>query len=140
MKARLAAAVALAVAGCTTGPRVRDYEPAQEPSGVRGELTLRDGRKLYVELLQLQDTAFLVQANSLVLVVPFRVLTTATFLQIGRVVWNCRGPNSDDWEQLRLASRFPYGVPNVALSALLGRAGQAAAENLGAVSEGERCR
>ena len=122
----------LAALGCYTSPRPEEYRPATNPRGVMGTLSFSGNRSVRVELLELQDSAFVVLLDDRVGIAPFRVVLDARFDRIGVVAVARSAPPAELHEQLRLASRFPFGIPPEALAALLAVHDQAAPDELAA--------
>lgn len=118
--------------GCYTSPRPEKFRPALNPHGVMGTLSFSGKRSVRVELLEMQDSAYVVLADDRVAVAPFRLVLDATFDRIGRVAVARAAPAAKEQEQLRHASRFPFGIPAQALAALLAVHEQAAPDDLAA--------
>ena len=135
---RLLAASALlaTLIACKTSPNEHDYIPAAEPAGIRGDLTTTfDRNALRVELLAVDDSSYVVLARDRVTVAPFRVVRKAVFEPIGTTTRDGRGPSSDHRDQLKYASRFPYGISPAVMERLLQRSGQQRPDNLSAAPQ-----
>jgi hypothetical protein len=115
------AAVVLALASCTPGPRVLDFGPAQTGHGVEGQLVVR-GHRIKGELLEVSDTAFVMQTGDGVVLVPKFTIDELSFW--GLDWYSARDLVGDVLEQHRLMSRFPAGIPPAALRALLAESHQ----------------
>jgi len=107
-----------ALTGCVLrfGPHARSYDPATRASGTGATLTTAT-LQIAGELLEVRDTGFVVLTSSQVILVPTRLIRTLRFddLPISK-------PGSltpEETRQLRLLSRFPYGMPDRALSRLM---------------------
>jgi len=124
-RSTLIVASALVIAGaCAANARnvERNIELGPVRShGVDGQLVVH-GRRVSGELLEVSDTAFVLQSGDVVVLVPrvdidesnFRGLETHRGAELtGEVV-----------EQHRLLSRFPMGMPPAALRSLLRQSGQ----------------
>ena len=82
------------------------------------------------ELLAVSDTAYLMLAGSRVVIAPYAVVTRSSFAYVGAVTKSLgETPSGKRQRQAVLYSRFPYGVPESALSALLRKSGQSAPDN-----------
>jgi hypothetical protein len=109
----------LALAGCRTGPRLENFPPANSPAGVA--TTLGVGRqRIKGELLEVNDSGFVVRQTPQITFVPFTVVREAKFAGIGAM--SLRSPEA--MVTLRHASRFPAGIPPAVLPRLLEEAGQ----------------
>lgn len=84
-----------------------------------------------MELLQVLDTAFVVLHGAHVAIVPYREVEDASFETVGAVTTS-RGyvPTMKVRERLRLLSRYPFGMPDTAMSELLRAGGQDAPGSL----------
>jgi hypothetical protein len=133
-RAIVVAALALHSGCVMTSAHPSTFEPARRPHGVQGALTVGSHTYSDVELLAVQDSGYVVLTGSRVAVAPFRLVSRARFHQIAFGVATDRNgvPVPDVREQLRFASRFPYGIPAPAMAALLQQAGQQAPDTLGA--------
>lgn len=113
MATRLAlglAAVALA-AGCVFGPRPENFGPARGPEGVEALLFFDPPRSMRGELLEVRDSTMLVLVARRVTLVRFDQLRAARFQLLPRLdLNNGRLPSERGRAELRLVSRFPYGL------------------------------
>ena len=119
---RLALLPLAAAAACvyTSPPATRD-QIALSPLGVHGDITV--GANRYSgELLAITRADFVLLTSRRLFVIPFRIAGPGDF---GSVDIHTYGA---PWEthalQLRYASRYPQGIPGVALSAILQSKGQ----------------
>jgi hypothetical protein len=120
----LVLAALLLSAACYTSPKPEVYAPALSPNGVHGSLHLRTGAEAAGELLEVRDSAYVLLINDRVTVVPFSAIASGTFehqdwMSFGSVAM----PNAETRQRLRWDSRFPFGIRDPALAALL-RAGK----------------
>lgn len=111
-------------AACYTSPEPEVYAPALSPHGVHGVLHLRTGAEAGGELLEVRDSAYVLLINDRVTVVPFTAIATGTFEhQDWMSFGSAATPNAETRQRLRWDSRFPFGIRDPALAALL-RAGK----------------
>ncbi|MEJ7809938.1 MAG: hypothetical protein WKG32_05900 [Gemmatimonadaceae bacterium] len=110
---------------CATGPSVKSFEPATNPSGMQLSLRLRNDSEIVGELLEARDTALLVLARDKVALVPATALRGIRATR-DRYPLRYRGGRLDAALLLRLrpVSRFPAGLSAVALGRLLTHTGQ----------------
>lgn len=115
--------------GCMVGQKVSSFSPARGPQGVR--VDIERGMRSWIsgaELLAIQDTALLVLRVHVrpVVLVPLRIIRTASFAQMGSstLVEDGRFRSMSGREKVRLVSRYPQGVGPELLSALLAAYGQ----------------
>jgi hypothetical protein len=125
--ARALLVVVLFALGCYTSSNPNRFAPAIGPHGVMGELAIAK-KRVRVELLELGDSSYVVLAGNRVAVVPFSAVSAWRFAQIAD--WRFGPPAPYLLEQLRSASRFPFGMPPAALAELLSAAGQQAPDDL----------
>ena len=125
------AALAL-LSACMTSAHPASFEPARGPRGVEGTIVVSGRTHSPVELLAIHDSGYVVLVGGRVGFASFPAVTRAWFRQLGPSVATDRMgvPAPDMREQLRFASRFPYGIPDQAMAALLQRGGQQAPDNL----------
>lgn len=127
---RLASVMMLVLCACRTSPDPRRFGPANSPTGITGSVRVAGGGEVVGELLAVTDTAYVMLVNSRVTMAPYAVLTTAHFAYVGRVTDSLgEAPSGKRRQRLELYSRFPFGIPGPAMSALLAKAGQSAADN-----------
>lgn len=96
---------------------------ALSPLGVHGEIQT-SARDYSGELLALTDADFILLTSEGVVVIPFSVAGDGKFASIG--VSTVGAPWDRHARQLRYASRYPYGIPPAALTAILRSKAQAA--------------
>ena len=115
----------MSIAGaCTSNARTleRDLELGPVRShGVDGQLVVH-GRRVSGELLEVSDTAFVMQSGDEVVLVPKFAIDESNF----RGLDAHRGAElaGEVLEQHRLLSRFPMGMPPAVLRSLLRESGQ----------------
>ena len=112
----------LASACIYTGGSPTESPFANLPDGVAGVVTVPahvyEGELLTVTLA---DLTMLTQTS--VIVIPFSQIERGVFSAIDVRI---RGaPSPAQFDQLRYASRFPYGIPEPAMKAILSRRGRA---------------
>jgi len=124
MRYLLPASLALLV-GCWTSPAPSGFPPARSPGGVQARLQTQSGTQLSGELLEVRDSAYVVLLSNRVTIVPFLSLRGAAFPHQD---WGQLGsythPSADTRDRIRWYSRFPFGMNDVALAALLRASGQ----------------
>lgn len=130
MKARrlaFVAAAALASACIYTSPPVAMDPVALSPLGVHGSVTA--GTNAYSgELLAITTTDFVLNIGERVVVIPFAIAGPGDFSAID--VRTYGAPSAKHNDQLRYASRYPYGIPTPALTAILEAKHQAAPDTI----------
>jgi hypothetical protein len=120
------AAVALLIAGLAAACIYTSPKPSEDPTlrlpyGVRGEVDV--GRDRYAgELLAITGVDFVMLTDRRLVVIPFAIAGTGDFGSIGVTTYGA--PWQVHSEQLKYASRYPYGIPPVALDAILRQRGQ----------------
>ncbi|MFN2563710.1 MAG: hypothetical protein ABR499_01695 [Gemmatimonadaceae bacterium] len=127
----LAAAAVVTACVVRAGQRTDHYVLANEPRGVTARLSVEGRGAVSGELLEVQDTAFLLMAGPEVLVVPYHRLQGASFEQTGRYHVGAQGPTPAARNELRLRSRYPQGVSPEVLAKLLALTGQSAPRVIG---------
>ena len=127
---RLASALGAAgLLGCPIGTSVGGFHPAKEPGGAQVALSIRAGTPpgetlVDGELLAVRDTALLIlrgEPGPRVALVPLRGILRGEFQQLHGSPRIEDGRFSSPWAlaQLRLVSRYPQGVSDTLLRALL---------------------
>ncbi len=109
--------LALSLGAClkTSPPLDRD-RLAMSPYGVTG--TVRTPNMVYSgELLAVTPEDLTLLTDRRVVVIPYRVVVTGDFRRIDVVIHG--QPSGRHFDQLRYASRFPYGIPASALAQIL---------------------
>jgi hypothetical protein len=120
-----ALAVLVVSSSCYTSPPPQNYGPALAPNGVHGVLATGASAALSGELLEVRDSAYVMLVDSRVVIVPYRLIRSADFehqdwAQFGSIT----KPSASTRERLRWDSRFPFGIRDEAMAALLRRSGQ----------------
>jgi hypothetical protein len=115
----LLAALALSAA-CYTSPEPAVYAPALSANGVHGVLRLRSGADAVGELLEVREDSYVLLIKDRVTIVPYATIASGTFehqdwMSFGSVAL----PNAETRQRLRWDSRFPFGMRDTALAALL---------------------
>jgi hypothetical protein len=119
------ALVAALAAACFTSPLPERLAVATGPRGVSGEIWFLDESKVRVELLEVRDTAYLVMHDGRIALLPYATVAEASFETVGPLmIGDGRVPPAKLRERLRFLSRYPFGVPEAAMSELLRSAGQ----------------
>ena len=116
----------LALGGCHFGTRAQTFGPAQGPEGVHTGITTMGAGWISGELLEVQDTALLVLSDERLVLVPFDLMRSAQFDEMGSdtTISDQEAPSIAARERLRLVSRFPQGVTAELLEELLAAYGQ----------------
>lgn len=118
------AVVALA-GGCAFGPRPENFGPARGPEGAEVLLFFDPRRSIRGELLEVRDSTMLVLVARRVTLVRFDQLRGARIQLLPRLdLYNGRMPSERGREELRLVSRFPYGLTPELEATLLASHGQ----------------
>lgn len=106
-----------ATAGCYhTSPPVARDPLAMSPRGVQGSVST-SARTYVGELLAITANDLTMLSDSRIVVIPFSLVATGDFRDIDVMIRG--GPSSRHFDQLRYASRYPYGIPAPALRDLL---------------------
>jgi hypothetical protein len=115
---RLSVLSLLALSSCVvrSGPRAERYDPATRAAGTGTTITTA-ASQIAGELLEVRDTALVVLTSSRVTLIPNRVITAMYFVDLPR--FHTGSLTSDETRRLRLLSRFPYGMPDQALTQLM---------------------
>ena len=118
------AAIALA-AGCYTSPKPEVYGPALSPTGIQGILQATSGIRISGELLEVRDSAYVMLVSDRVVIIPYRVLSSGSFDHQDWATFDSFArPSVETRQRLRWDSRFPFGMQDRALAALLRASGQ----------------
>jgi hypothetical protein len=107
------------------GQRPEDFGPATTASGIRATLALSSSR-VEGELLEVREESVVVMTQDRLLLIPINAITASTFANTPITIVSGQLPNGEDHRQLRLLSRYPQGIPLVALEKLLASKGQTA--------------
>lgn len=114
------ASLCLAVGACVihAGPQPNEFIPAFSGTGITATLAVAD-RGIIGELLEVRDNSVVVLTTGRVVLVPFTNIAHGTFAHTDVTITNGVFPTSDDMTEVRMLSRFPYGIPPDALRRLL---------------------
>ena len=116
----LLALAAAGAAACYTSPPLDAFPPARKPGGINASIKMMNGRSFGAELLTVNDTAYVLSWNQYVGVARYSDVKQAELEGIGYVnEWEKTKPARDALYRARLMSRFPYGIPDTALTQLL---------------------
>jgi hypothetical protein len=120
MKPVAFASLVIVSAACVirTGTQPGTFEPAHAPNGIAASLSVTSMR-IVGELLEVRDTGLVVLAQERVVLVPFPTIRLGTFRHTKVTIVDGRPPAGDALAELRMLSRFPYGIPRGALRRLL---------------------
>ena len=121
-RSRLLLVALTSIAGCFTGPSAGRFTPAVSAHGIETRLILGRRQEIRGELVELRDSAYVLINSDGLLLVPFSIVSGATFDALGG--YDGGAPGAEWRRQLRLVSRFPYGMPDQAVAALLRSTGQ----------------
>ena len=116
--------VALVVSGCIyTGGSPSKSPLANSPEGVAGVVTV--ATHVYEgELLTVTKSDLTIRMSDAVVVIPYSQIESGGFSAID--VHIAGAPSPRNLDQLRYASRFPYGIPDAAMKAILFKMGRSA--------------
>jgi hypothetical protein len=117
---RLAPIAAILLCACVihAGPGPESYPPAHSAAGVTASLVSATTR-IEGELLEARDTALVILAHDQVALVPFSTIDSGSFAHSRVAVGHRRKPVWEDFESIRLLSRYPQGIPPEALRRIL---------------------
>lgn len=114
----------LAVSGCIyTGGSPSKAPLANSPEGVAGVVTV-SSRTYEGELLTVTRADLTMRTSEAVVVIPYSQIESGDFSAIDVTI--VRAPSPRNLDQLRYASRFPYGIPDAAMKAILSQMGRSA--------------
>jgi hypothetical protein len=119
----LSIAATCLAAACYTSVDPRTDPTLRSPLGVHGEVDV-GGSRYAGELLTITAADFTLLTDRRLVVIPFTVAGDGRFKSIGIGTYGPPWPANA--EQLKYASRYPYGIPAVALEAILRQHGQTA--------------
>lgn len=113
--------------GCllNVGPRPEAFEPAQTASGIRAAIAVSSS-SVQGELLEVREDGVVVLTSDRVVMVPYDAITSSAFANAKVTVGGRQPPLFEDRRKLQLLSRFPQGIPQVALDRLLASKSQTA--------------
>ena len=118
MRRALVMLATVATLGCIRiGPNTTN-ETANRPGGSPA-LVFAGRNSVDGELLAIRDTAYVLLTPTDVVLAPLAILDSARFLDRGKTVTYYRELMPSQRENLRLISRYPPGMPEVALQSLL---------------------
>lgn len=122
---RLTPIVMMLLTACVihAGPGPDSYPPAHSAAGLSASLVLATSR-VEGELLEVRDSALVILTHDRVVVVPFSTIDSGTFAHSRIAVGRGQKPLLDDFESIRLLSRYPQGIPPEALRRILADKGQ----------------
>jgi len=116
--------VALTVTGCIyTGGSPSKSPLANSPEGVAGVVTAA-ARVYEGELLTVTRADLTMRTSEAVVVIPYSLIESGGFDGID--VHIIGAPSPTNLFQLRYASRYPYGIPDAAMKAILSKIGRSA--------------
>jgi hypothetical protein len=120
MKPVSLASLVIVSAACVmhTGTQPGTFKPAHTANGIEASLSVA-GMRITGELLEVRDTGLVVLAQARVVLVPFPTIRIGTFHHTKVTIVDGRPPDGDALAELRMLSRFPYGIPRGALQGLL---------------------
>ncbi len=116
--------LALVVNGCIyTGGSPSKSPLANSPEGVAGVVTV--ATHVYEgELLTVTPADLTMRTSGAIVVIPYSQIESGGFSAID--VHIAGAPSPRNLNQLRYASRFPYGIPDAAMKAILSKMGRSA--------------
>jgi len=122
---RLAPIVAIFLSACVihAGPGPDTYPPAHSAAGVTASLVSATTR-IEGELLEARDTALVILTHDQIVLVPFSAIDSGGFDHSSVAVGHRKRPLWEDFESIRLLSRYPQGIPPDALRRILADKGQ----------------
>jgi len=131
IKSLLAVGVAaLVMSGCIfTGGSPSKSPLANSPQGVAGVVTAAS-RTYEGELLTVTKADLTLRTSDGIVVIPYSRLESGGFSAIDVDIVGAPSPRNLD--QLRYASRYPYGIPDAAMKAILAQLGRPAPDTVGA--------
>jgi hypothetical protein len=92
---------------------------------VHGFLRAKGGISIRGELLEVRDSAYVMLVGNRVTIVPYRVLSSGSFERQDWTTFDSfASPSLETLQRLRWDSRFPFGMQDRALTALLRAADQ----------------
>ena len=111
--------------GCAIGKKIDSVPAAVTPAGAQGWLSLGGDRRFAGEVLSVTETGIIMlTAEQRVTEIPIERIQRMEFKPF--VTHDV--PPRQQLTRLRAASRFPFGIPDPALAALLARSGQPSIE------------
>lgn len=123
LRATAVAALLLTIGGCrliSFGPKVDDFAPAHSGRGVLTRLLQFDAGRVGGELLEVREAGLLVlTAEPAIVFFPWATIRHATFDDIRTTLSHGDVPGGATRDELRLVSRYPQGLDEAQLRALL---------------------
>ena len=128
----LATLLLLGLAGCTHGPRLKNFDAAYGPSGVASTVQIYGvSAEVDGELIAVEDEAIVIALQDRLVRVPYSVIRRASFEDAPHLgIASRRRPMRENRRQLALLSRFPQGLNGEVLTVLLGMYDQDEIETL----------
>ena len=123
--------LACAMACVHTSREPRDDPAVRSPLGVHSEIDAGNTR-YSGELLAISGSDFTLLTERGVVVIPFAIAADGRFKTID--VSTYHAPWEVHAQQLKYASRYPYGIPDAALAAILRQRGQTAPDTIKATT------
>jgi hypothetical protein len=124
---RSIALLCVLLSGCALGKNVNSVPAAVTASGAQGRLEV-ERSILTVELLTVDNSSvIMLDAQQKVISLPLARIRRFEFKPF---VVDDGPPDEHQRGVLRRISRFPFGIPDAALAALLARSGQASIESV----------
>ena len=133
MRRVLLAAIACSVAaGCMSSPPVEKSPRIRTAEGIAAKLVLLSGNSVTGELLALDTAAVTLLAGPGIVVVRHEAVSEAHFAGYHRLTRDRQAyvVERERWERIRLESRYPYGIPEPALTAIMRARNQARIDTL----------
>jgi hypothetical protein len=116
---------ALLSSACAVGTDIKKVPAATSAAAVSGWVWLGGEHRYNGELLTVSDDRMVILMPNRLIEVPLTKVKQFAFKPFAR---GGVPPDSVQLARMRSASRFPYGIPDAALAALLARSGQTAIE------------
>ncbi|HEY2853611.1 MAG TPA: hypothetical protein VGJ18_12235 [Gemmatimonadaceae bacterium] len=122
---RLAPIVMMLLTACVihAGPGPDSFPPAHSAAGLSASFVLATSR-VNGELLEVRDSALVILTHDRVVLVPFSTIDSGSFAHSRIAVGHGQKLVGDDFESIRLLSRYPQGIPPEALRRILADKGQ----------------
>src|SRR5688572_9148690 len=116
-------ACALFCSACAVGTDIKTVPAVATPQGVSGWVWLGGEHRYTGELLTVSTDRMVILMPNRLIEVPLAKVKQYSFKPFAK---GGVTPDSVQLARIRNASRFPYGIPDAALAALLARSGQSA--------------
>jgi hypothetical protein len=111
------------LAACSYGVNTKKFRPALGPQGVEAIVETDPGEERRGELLEVRENGLLLATPRAILLVPYEAARSARFVDVN-IRLSRRAPTPEEFDRLRLLSRFPQGLDPVLLRQLLEARGQ----------------